>query len=298
MTVVVGTSPTHHTAEGIHLGALLARSVDADLVIVCVIPSPWEERGVGIDRDHLDLLTERAKTSVDELTRVIPDDLRWRVVVLESPSVSIGLLEAIEHFEASWLVLGSSTAGLLGRVALGGVTERLLHSAPVPVAVAPRGFTAGPDARLERVSVGFVAAPDESALVLNAAEMAASVGARLRLASFAARPPGPETSGIGLHAEDDVIDVWAAGLAEAAAGLQGEVAALAQAPAQEDPVIGRGPTWISALESVPWSAGDVLVVGSSRTARVAHVFLGGTASKIARHSPVPVIVVPRGAIER
>jgi nucleotide-binding universal stress UspA family protein len=41
----------------------------------------------------------------------------------------------------------------------------------------------------------------------------------------------------------------------------------------------------------------VLVVGSSSIGPIARVFLGSRASRIVRHSPVPVIVVPRGAAE-
>ena len=41
--------------------------------------------------------------------------------------------------------------------------------------------------------------------------------------------------------------------------------------------------------------GDLLVVGSSRHGPLARVFLGSTATKIVRASPVPVVVVPRGS---
>jgi nucleotide-binding universal stress UspA family protein len=39
----------------------------------------------------------------------------------------------------------------------------------------------------------------------------------------------------------------------------------------------------------------VLVVGSSRLGPVARVFLGSNSTKIIRSSPVPVLVIPRGA---
>ena len=42
--------------------------------------------------------------------------------------------------DATFVVVGSSSSGLLGRVALGSVTERLVHTAAVPVAIAPRGY--------------------------------------------------------------------------------------------------------------------------------------------------------------
>ena len=41
----------------------------------------------------------------------------------------------------------------------------------------------------------------------------------------------------------------------------------------------------------------MLVVGSSTIGPVARVFLGSRGAKIVRDSPVPVVVVPRGAAE-
>jgi nucleotide-binding universal stress UspA family protein len=41
----------------------------------------------------------------------------------------------------------------------------------------------------------------------------------------------------------------------------------------------------------------VIVVGSSDLGPIAQVFLGSRATKILRHSPVPVFVVPRGRSE-
>jgi nucleotide-binding universal stress UspA family protein len=68
-------------------------------------------------------------------------------------------------------------------------------------------------------------------------------------------------------------------------------------PEGVETVVGRGETWAEALEDVEWDDGDVLVVGSSSIGPVARVFLGSRASKIVRHSPVPVVVVPREAID-
>ena len=47
------------------------------------------------------------------------------------------------------------------------------------------------------------------------------------------------------------------------------------------------------MEDVDWADGDVLVVGSSSLGPIARVFLGSRAAKIVRHSPVPVVIVPR-----
>jgi nucleotide-binding universal stress UspA family protein len=56
-----------------------------------------------------------------------------------------------------------------------------------------------------------------------------------------------------------------------------------------------GRDWEETLDSLPWEEGEVLVVGSSRLGPVARVFLGSNSTKIIRSSPVPVVVIPRGA---
>jgi nucleotide-binding universal stress UspA family protein len=59
--------------------------------------------------------------------------------------------------------------------------------------------------------------------------------------------------------------------------------------------IASGRNWEDALDSLPWEEGEVLVVGSSRLGPVQRVFLGANSTKIIRSSPVPVVVIPRGA---
>jgi APA family basic amino acid/polyamine antiporter len=50
------------------------------------------------------------------------------------------------------------------------------------------------------------------------------------------------------------------------------------------------------LADVEWTAGDVLVVGSSTAGPLERVFLGSRASKIVRNAPVPVVALPRRAV--
>jgi hypothetical protein len=66
----------------------------------------------------------------------------------------------------------------------------------------------------------------------------------------------------------------------------------------DDVVIGQGSDGESALNDIDWHDGDLLVVGSSDSGPVARVFLGSRAAKIIRHTPVPVLVVSRGAAEK
>lgn len=293
MTIVVGLSPTHRTTDGIHLASMLARSTGTDLAVVSVVPAPWQGKNAHLDAHYRQDLRDRAQDALAEIAKNIPAGVEVSTRVRESASISEGLADAARDVDAPMLVLGSSSMGLLGRVALGSVTERLLHSSPV--AVAPRGFHPEGDQRVTRVSIAYAVGPDESALIATAAEVGGQIGAGVRLVSFAARPAAPPTSGVGLRAEDDVIDQWTTDVRARTDELTQQVERLAGSASCEPAVIGRGETWSRALQDVDWIAGEVLVVGSSRTAHSPGVFLGGTASKIARHSPVPVIVLPRPA---
>ena len=69
--------------------------------------------------------------------------------------------------------------------------------------------------------------------------------------------------------------------------------ALAFAIPDVDVVIGTGHDWREAVENIPWESGDMLLLGSGAAGPVAQVFLGSAASKILRHAPVPVMIMPR-----
>ena len=56
-------------------------------------------------------------------------------------------------------------------------------------------------------------------------------------------------------------------------------------------VTGNG--WDQALDAADWEDGELLALGTSPPARHPRVFLGSHGAKIIRHSPVPVLVLPR-----
>jgi nucleotide-binding universal stress UspA family protein len=146
-----------------------------------------------------------------------------------------------------------------------------------------------------RVSAAFGGSGQAGDLVVGAAGVAARVGASLRIVSFAVRARPPYTSGVGSGPERAVIAQWAEEIEASARAALEEVEQLPEVPERLEAIVGYGETWDDALEDVDWDEGDVLAVGSSSIGPVARVFLGSRASKIVRRSPVPVVVVPRGA---
>lgn len=281
MTFVVGFAPDGRGHAVLHLAAMLARAGGEELVVAAVVPSPWAPGPARVDAEYQAELAEAARGALEQARSRLADDVRARFVVHHARSAPAGLLEVAEQVSAELIVLGSAHHGPHGQVALGSVSDRLVHSSPIPVALAPRGFRCRSGCPVTRVTAAFGGGDD--ALVVAAKEVAERVGAALRVASFVVRPRAPIEAGVGLHAEAPVIEQWKR---DVEAALGGEYAL----------VIGHGTSWEEALDDIDWAEGDVLVVGSSSIGPIARVFLGSRSSKIVRHSPVPVVVVPRAAI--
>jgi nucleotide-binding universal stress UspA family protein len=293
MTMVVAYAPDGRGRAVLHLAATLARSGGDDVVLCAIVPLPWPPSPARVDAEYQSYLENTAHEALEQARGRLPEDLPVTQLVQHARSAPAGLLEAAERHDARLIVAGSATAGGTGYVSLGSVTSRLLHSSPIPVALAPRGFRARPNTGVTRVTAAFGGGDDD--LVVAAAGVSARVGASLRIASFAVRPRPPFTAGVGRFADDAMERQWAQEIQAAARATLEKVTDLPAVPPDLEAVIGHGETWDEALEDVEWDDGDVLVVGSSSIGPVARVFLGSRASKIVRHSPVPVVVVPRGA---
>lgn len=294
MTIVVGLPRDDRLTAAVQLGAQLARSLGDDVVVCTVVPPPWPPGMGKVDAEYQEFLDRSASDALDDARDRMPADVRATYEATQARSTSVGLLEAAQQHGASLIALGSSTASVLGRVAFGSVADRLLHSSPLPVALAPRGYRCRPDHRVMRVTAAFGASEGSDELVVAVAGVAARVGASLRIASFAVRPRTPLTAGIGSRAEESVLQVWGSDVERAQLAVLDQVAALPKAPPSES-VIGHGRDWTEALEDIGWGDGDVLAVGSSTAGPLERVFIGTRSSRIVRHSPVPVVVIPRGA---
>jgi nucleotide-binding universal stress UspA family protein len=292
VTIVAGVAPDGRGRAVLHLAGMLARSADDELVLVAVVPGAWPPSPAKVDAEYRSALGRVAEEALAQARTRLPQDIPMSTEVHHARSTPSGLLEVAERRDASLIVAGSASAGGTGHVALGSATSRLLHSSPIPVALAPRGYRARPDARVRRVTAAFGGSQDD--LVVAAAGVAARVGASLRLASFAVRPRAPYTVAVGREADDSMVREWVQHIEAAQQVALDELRDLPSVPPGCEAVVGHGETWDEALEDIDWEDGDVLVVGSSSIGPIARVFLGSRSSKIVQHSPVPVVVVPRG----
>ena len=93
---------------------------------------------------------------------------------------------------------------------------------------------------------------------------------------------------VWLRAEDSILEQLASQARETLAQLKTD------GVVGDDVVLqaATGNGWDDAIDAADWLEGDLLGIGTSPVGGIARVFLGSRGSKILRHSPVPVLVLP------
>ncbi len=291
MTIIAGFSSSRHGSAPLNLAAQVARSTGDKIVAAAIVERPWPPRDDPVEKEYLRYVTSQASESLDRSVKQQPDDIDVSAVVHKATSIPTGLMELVRAHDASLVVVGSSSSGLLGRVGLGSVTERLVHTALVPVAIAPRGYPSG-TIPIRRLTAAFGGEADINGLIPAAAELSRVWSAPLRIVSFTVRPVQVFAGSIEPTAEDLVVQQWSKRTFDDIVEQLNAVRVHVPVP-DVDVVVGSGHDWREAVEAVPWEPGDMLLLGSGAAGPLAHVFLGSVASKILRHAPVPVMIVPR-----
>ncbi len=296
MTILIGLTPDERAESALALGGLVARSAHDDVVVTSVVPTPWPPNPYRPDAEYLELQERAADQALDQARTQLGSDLDATYLVHRARSVSSGLIEVAARSAATQVVLGSSSSGAAGRVALGGIAQRIMHSSELPVALAPAGFQADPATRVTRLTVGFGRGDQDSDLLTRTQAVADTLGAALRVACFAVRPWTAYSGSIEYGAEDLVVDEWVKQLnADIAAALG--IAEPTSLATHVETVLGQGYTWDEALANVSWVDGEVLVIGASSSS-VSRFFLGSHAAKIVRNAAVPVVLIPRSLLQR
>ena len=278
MKLVVGYLATSGGADAVALGVQLARTLAADLELRMVLaPDEVTTPRVTSGKFH-DVLAEQSSAWLDEALRLVPDDVTARGAVLVDDSVAGALSAEALRLEAEVIVVGGSGGRLVGSLSLGSLVDDLLHFAPVPVAVAPRGTRNSTVKRIRSVTCAIGDRPGAARLLETAVRASSATAAPLRLVSLVA---------LDKHGEQGVE----AAREHAHATLESVRAALPEG-APVTAVVADGATIEAAVEWLDWEDGDLLMLGSSRLAPPRRLFIGSTAARILRVLHVPMVVTP------
>jgi nucleotide-binding universal stress UspA family protein len=273
---VAGVDGRPQGRDALALGSALAEALGVQLIATAVYPStahsPPDDLRAEAERNIADTLDSLAGGA----------EVRTQVVAAHSPAR--GLHDLAEEIHATCIVVGSSHRGALGRVLIGNVAIQLLSGSPAPVAVAPRGLADRGPITLGRIGVGFDDSAESWKALQQAALLAGSTGASVRVVhalTTLTTPPGPS-----YRAEDQQERRRAA-----EAATERAVASLPTTLNSESRVVAGDP--VRVLEAEAHRDLDLLVLGSRAFGPVRRVVLGSVSSEIVRQAPGPVMVVPR-----
>ena len=279
--------------DALSLGRMLASTGDVTLTVCVVVPQTWDYPSPArVDAEYAAFLKQYAEEAIAEAREFFGDEVLAEYTSPSASSASEGLIATAAEKDAALIVLGSARHGPLGRITVGGIANEMLHISPVPVALSPRGYRPSSGARLRRVTCAFSGSTQSRSAFDAAVQLSSRHGVPLRLATLVVRDRQMYPSQVGYDAERLVIEQWRQQALEA---QRGALAMLPDGGVGVESGVFSGRDWEDALDSLPWEEGEVLVVGSSRLGPVARVFLGSNSVKIVRSSPVPVLVIPRGA---
>ncbi len=293
MTIAVAFTAQDSGTSALELASVLSLSIREPLVVTVVVTTPHAAGAPEfVDGDYLGPLTAWGQSVLDQARGAVPPGIEATYEVRVASSIPAGLLDVAADVDASAVVLGSSSKGPLGRISFGSVTDRLVHSAPLPVLLAPRGYRSAPTSQIRRVSIGLGGSGGVAHVAAVGAQLAEAAGASMRGVSFAVRPPKRLYGSLEESADDLVVEQWVERTRTALRAEVGDGDPVLAERLARTLVIGEGVSWGKAIASVEWHDGDLLVIGPSSSAPAARLFLGSRASKIVRSAPVPVLMVP------
>ncbi|GAA4390424.1 universal stress protein [Tsukamurella soli] len=295
MSILVGFKGGEPGSDALLLAAQLAAAARLPIHVMTVAVRP-RNLMPGRATDAFGEYTRRrfaeSEAEARSVLTALPSagDLDVRFAHRISRSTGLALIDGVSEVSASLVVLASAP-GRGGRISVGPVANRLIHSSRVPVAVAPLGWsavaTAAPPRRTE-LTAAFDGSTENEHVLGETLALAATFGARVRVATFGVRGVVMYPPEGGLDSEDEALAEWIDQTERAVAKLRRPGGLLADVPT----VVSTGDDWSDALSALDWVPGDVLCVGTTPHGGLARVFIGTRGTRILTHSPVPVIALP------
>lgn len=273
-TILVGVDGSPNAGMAAAWAIEIARRLDAPVEAVAAwteLPPPYVD---GVDEHIAEMNAHVAEIMAQAL---YGDGLSGlNVTAIQGPVADV-LLDTGDKLEASMLVVGTRGLGPLSGLLLGSISRRLLFTTRRPLVVVPRRAPPEPQA-LTRILVGVDCSAVAQRVLSWSARFCADLGVPATIVRCASpgceRPPG---------LVDRVDDRVRSDTEEALEEFRDLGVGYTIAIAHCDPRVAL-------VENVTSEQAGLIVIGSRGEGQFRG--LGGTASYLARHSPVPLAVIP------
>jgi nucleotide-binding universal stress UspA family protein len=282
--VGIGVDPNREGRDAAVLGAAIARSSGAEVMLLAVEPDllllipglDWKAI-----RGETQRMLKRTRDAVCPGAR-----MKTKVDL----SIARGLERLVDREQCDLLAVGSSRRGPKRQVTIGHLTHQLFDQLGCAVAIAPRDLSRRREFVLQRIGVGFDGGDEAIAALTTAAAIAVGCGAALVVRGVIDdRVPALGWPHLWLgdfeasweEAIRDEIETLRDGIEQSTRGIDSDVSI----------EVRRGKPANSLLELS--GEVDLLVIGSRRWGTIARVLLGGTGEALAQSARCSLLVVPR-----
>lgn len=161
MHLTVGYLATPTGDDGVALASALATTFGATVDVVLVVREELPDGHPG-RQEYQRLLLERGEEWVGRaVTALARDGVEANSSVIVGESFAQTLVDVAEEKSSDLIVVGGARDGFFGRHTIGPVTGALLHSSPLPVALAPRGYAEDPDDNFAAVTAAVPTRPGD-----------------------------------------------------------------------------------------------------------------------------------------
>lgn len=293
-TIVIGTDGSKASQEAARLGATLAASYGARVVLLRAVRPvfiPGDVTGqVQMVADLNRQETALAQREVEAEARGLAGEggpLPETRVAQGDPAAELAAF-AEEHPEVGLVVVGATGKGLVDRVLLGSVPYRLTHLSPAPVLIVP-----GEARSIRKILVPVDFSEASRRAVLFAQELGRRTGATLELL-HAWEPPWSFAPEVMLAIPDQrTFSMLEYGERAAGAAMKELTTALAlkDAPAR----LQQGVPAKVILQAAEQGGFDLIVMGTHGRGFFKRMVLGNVAHRVVAGARCPVIVVPGSA---
>lgn len=272
--ILVGVDGSPNAANAAAWALTIGRRIDSQVKAVAAwpeIPSPYVDR---IDEHVTAMNVQQIDAATKSLVDAGIDSIE--VTAAPGPAAEV-LLSNADELDASMIVVGTRGLGLLSGLLLGSISRYLLFNTRRPLVVVPSTSTPTPP-ELTRVLVGL----DRSAVAQRVASWAARFCAHLGVPATIVRcaDPGCERPPGLVEEIDD----------NAKADTEKVLSSFRDLGVEYHVVVAHCDPRVALLEAAASEHADLIVVGRRGEGRFSG--LGGTASYLVRHSPIPLAVIP------
>jgi len=287
--LLVGVDFTDISDAVVESAKQIANLFDAEVHLITVVEPPMPalstEPDAFLEAEELAILLElekslkqEAEEKLEKYTEKLLKEGIKAYKTVEIGDVVDTILDYIEENQIDLLVIGSHKKGLIDKLLLGSVSEKLLNKSPVSTLVV-KGFSL---TKIEKLLVGYDFLPSSKEALNIAKEIAVKTGAEIFI----------------VHADTDmkfahIKSVYKVVEEKKKQLLKEIVTQLNSEGISSFFEILKEPATDAILEEIEKYHPDLVVLGKRKSSALKRLFLGTTAQKVVENSPSPVLVVRR-----